>query len=341
MGSKNKTFVVVNPAAGGGLGRRLWPQTSRELEKRIGPFDFEETNAVGHGRLLAAEAAQAGYAMVVSYGGDGTIHEVANGIFDSGGPPRPVLGVLCVGTGSDLIKTLKIPKNLADQIRILAGDKTRRIDLGRIDYTIPVIANEGRSPSAVSGATTSTRWGSRGRAVSHPVRKERRIFINIASAGLSAEVDRRVHQSSALFGRRLAYLSSTVQSCLAWRPKRITIDLNNSKKQLDWSRKTYLVIVANGKYFGGGMPIAPGADPSDGSFDLVAVGDLSPLMVPVAIPLLYLKKLSLLPNVRSLRVRKVTLKSDEPVHLDIDGEAIGSLPATFEILPQALEVKVP
>jgi len=311
MGSKNKTFVVVNPAAGGGLGRRLWPQTSRDLEKRIGPFDFEETNAVGHGRLLAAEAAQAGYAMVVSYGGDGTIHEVANGIYETKVPSRPVLGVLCVGTGSDLIKTLKIPKNLADQIRILAGDKTQRIDLGRIDYTIP----GGRS--------------------------QRRIFINIASAGLSAEVDRRVHQSSALFGRRLAYLSSTVQSCLTWRPKVITIDLNNSKKQLDWSQKTYLVIVANGKYFGGGMPIAPGANLSDGYFDLVVVGDLSPLMVPVAIPLLYLKKLDLLPNVRSLRVRKVTLKSDETVNLDIDGEPIGSLPATFEILPQALEVKTP
>lgn len=303
MGPKNRAFVVVNPVSGGGRGRRDWPKVQAELKKRIGTFEFEETTAIGHARTIATDAAQAGFSPVIACGGDGTIHEVVNGIWDAA--VRPALGIISVGTGGDLIKTLQIPRKLTDQVRIVAGKRKRTIDLGRIEYT------------------------------NREEKKERRVFVNIADAGLGAEVVRQLHRSRALFGRRLAYISSTLQSYLAWEPKRIRIVTDHPDEM---TGKTLAVVVANGRYFGGGMPIAPRADPADGYFDLVVVGELNPVKVLLAIPLLYAGQLHRLDGVRSDRVRKVTLASEEPVRLDIDGEPIGSLPATFEILPGALEV---
>jgi YegS/Rv2252/BmrU family lipid kinase len=311
MVSKSKTFVVVNPEAAGGLGRRLWPQVSEELRKGIGPFDFEETTSHGHGRLLAAEAAQAGYPLVVSYGGDGTIHEVANGLYEAKTSRRPTLGILCVGTGGDLIKTLKISKNIQEQIRCLRSPKTRRLDLGQVTYQ----NNEGR--------------------------KEKRIFVNIANAGIGAEVVRNTPRFRNWFGRRAAYLLATFYSYFTWHPRRLRIKADRCPEWSKWTQKTYAVVVANGRYFGGGMPIAPSADPSDGYLDLVVVGKTNFLLGTLEIPLTYSKYFVRLPNVHVGRAKSISIHADEPVHLDIDGEPIGSLPATFEILPKALEVKAP
>jgi YegS/Rv2252/BmrU family lipid kinase len=308
MKQKEKVFVVVNPEAGGGTGHRLWPQVSEDLRKKIGPFDFEESTAIGHAQYLAADAANAGYSLVAAFGGDGTVHEVANGIMEAEPEKRPTLGILCVGTGGDFIKTLGIPKNLADQIRILAGTRTRRIDLGRARYL------------NASGETES------------------RFFINIASAGISAEVVRRTPRFRSLLGKRPAYLAATLDSYLHWSPKKVTIATEHGT-MANWPEKPMTVVVANGRYFGGGMPIAPRADPSDGYFDLVVVGKIPAYKVPLVLTLLYSKQLHRLENVHHDRVRRVHLASEGRVDLDIDGEPIGSLPASFEILPSALEVK--
>ncbi len=310
MAEKRKIFVVVNPEAGGGSGRRHWPRISRELKERLGNFDAEETTAIGHARMIAEDATEAGYDLVIACGGDGTIHEVVNGLFDAKKSPPPTLGIICLGTGADLIKTLGIPKDISAQIKIIAGGKGKKIDLGRVTYRN---AEE---------------------------RKESRLFVNIADAGLGADVVRLVEKSRQFLGRRLAYLGATLRSYAAWRPTRIEIVTDHSI-EIEWPSRPIAVVVANGRYFGGGMPIAPRSDPCDGYFDLIAIGEMSPLMVPLAAPLLYAKQLDRLPSVRTDRVRSVQLTSDDPVGLDIDGEPIGSLPATFEMLPKALEVCLP
>ncbi len=313
MSLKQKTLVIVNPKAGGGLASRLWPRASRELRKKIGPFDFEETTAIGHARILAADAADAGYRLVVSYGGDGTIHEVINGLHDAKDSSKTALGIISVGTGSDLIKSLRIPAELSDQIKIVAGEKVQKIDLGRVSY------------------------------LNHEGRQERRVFINITDAGLGAEVLRRLQRSRTFFGRRLAYLSATLVSYFAWGAKKIRITTDHPHDAAHPNRfpeKILAVVVANGQYFGGGMPIAPSSSLTDGYLDVVVVGDMDPFLTTLAIPMLYSKQLVRLPNVVTDRVRSLILTSEERVDLDIDGEPIGSLPATFEILPAALKVKV-
>ncbi len=309
---QDKILVIVNPTSGGGAGRRQWPRIQKLLEDNLDAFDVEETSGPGDARTIAERAARDGYSLLIACGGDGTVHEVTNGIVDSGrtASVSPTLGIVCVGTGEDFIKTLGIPKDLKEQARIAVRGKDRVIDLGRVDFT-----NE-------EGKRTT------------------RHVINIVSAGLGAEVTRRVHRSRALFGKKLAYLSSTLESYWAWTPSPVTIQTDGLSKT-PLPEKPLLVVVANGRYFGGGMPIAPNADPSDGAFDLIVVGPVNPLKIPLVLALLYSKRFYDLDEVYYDRVRSVKLIPKGKIGLDIDGEPIGSLPASFEVVPKALTVKVP
>jgi len=310
MKAQEKIFVVVNPQAGGGAAQRHWESIAGLLRKKLGPFDSGESNAMGHAQYLAADAANAGYSLIVAYGGDGTINEVVNGIMETKQGARPTLGVLSMGTGGDFLRTLGLPSKTEDQIRVLAGQKTKKIDLGRITYL---------------NASEET---------------ETRYFANIASAGLSAEVIKRTPKYRSLLGRKPAYLAATLDAHLHWSPKKIRIVTEHGEMS-HWADKPTMIAVANGRCFGGGMPIAPHADLADGYFDLVVVGKIPAYQVPLAMGLLYSKKLHRLKAVHDDRVRKVELLSQGRVDLDIDGEALGHLPASFEIIPSAIEVKTP
>jgi diacylglycerol kinase (ATP) len=310
MKTKEKVFVVVNPTAGGGAGHRLWPEAAQELRKRVGTFDLEETTAIGHAQYLAADAANAGYTLVIAYGGDGTVHEVVNGLMEGRTPEKPTLGILCTGTGGDFVKSLDLPGDLKEQVRIACGTRSRRIDLGQIRFV---------------NATNE---------------EETRYFVNIASCGISADVVRRTPRYRSVLGRKSAYLAATLDSYLHWSPKKITISTEHGVLE-NWPAKPTTVVVANGKFFGGGMPIAPGADPSDGYFDLVSVDKVPAYQVPLFLSLLYSRQIHRMKRVHHDRVRKVHLRSEGRVDLDIDGEALGSLPASFEIVPSALEVRTP
>jgi diacylglycerol kinase (ATP) len=310
MKPKEKVFVVVNPSSGGGVGHRLWPQASQELKKRLGTFDFEETTAIGHAQYLATDAARAGCSLVIAYGGDGTIHEVANGLMEARTQTKPALGIICTGTGGDFVRTLALPSDLADQVRIACGGKSKTIDLGRIRFT------------GISGQEDS------------------RYFINIASCGISAEVVRRTPRYRAVLGRKPAYLAATLASYFRWKPKKVTLATDHGPLT-GWPERPMTIVVANGRFFGGGMPIAPNADPSDGYFDLVAIDQMPAYSVPVFLSLLYSRQIHRMKRVYHDRVRKVHLVSEGRVDLDIDGEPLGSLPASFEIVPAALDVRTP
>ncbi|MBI3540620.1 MAG: diacylglycerol kinase family lipid kinase [Deltaproteobacteria bacterium] len=312
MAAKPKPFVILNTKAAGGVAGRLWPWISEELEKEIGPFDFEETQKVGHGRTLAKEAVEEGSNLIIACGGDGTIHEVANGIYEARTTEKPTLGILCLGTGGDLIKTLGISKNIPDQIKVIASQKTKRIDLGLCEY----LNEQGK--------------------------KEKRVFINVADVGLGADVCRRVAHSRSFFGRKLAYLAASLRAFASWRPKKIEIVTEHLAPGF-WPETPLIIAIANGRYFGGGMPIAPSANLSDGYFDLMVVGPLKAAMAPVFIPLLYSKQILRLPQARFDRVNSILIKASEEaeVGLELDGEPVGFLPASFNNIPQAIEVLVP
>ncbi|MBI2981784.1 MAG: diacylglycerol kinase family lipid kinase, partial [Deltaproteobacteria bacterium] len=285
--------------------QRLWPRLEKILERRLGPLDVQWTKKSGDAREIAASSKNS--PLMIACGGDGTIHEVANGVLNRSDSSSTTLGILSLGTGSDLIKSLGIPSNPQKQIEILCGNKETRIDVGEMEYEVP---------------------GGR----------EGRFFFNIADAGIGADVLRGLGPSRSLFGRRLAYLLSTIRSYRHRKPAEMTIKADGKTV---WSEKALLVAVANGKSFGGGMQIAPQARLSDGLLDLVILRDLPPWWLPIALPALYLKKIASLPQVKIQRAQTVSISSREEVFLDIDGERIGSLPVTFQIHPAKLRVRIP
>lgn len=308
-----ETVLVVNPQAqNGALGRR-WPELAGRIRRELGAFGELFTEAPGDATRLTREALRGGAGTVVAIGGDGTINEVVNGFFEGGEPvaPEARLGVLPFGTGGDFRKTINVPKDLDRAAAILARGATRAIDVGRLDYT-----------SSDGGEAT-------------------RLFINIASFGMSGVVDELVNESSKRLGGRLSFLLATARAGLRYENQRVRLVFDGDQAGAV-DTIINVVAVANGRYFGGGMHIAPEAELDDGRFDVVAVGDMTMGDMILRGSRLYKGTHLGLDKVSSRRAR--TLRAEPlggEVLLDVDGETPGRLPATFTILPGALRLVVP
>jgi YegS/Rv2252/BmrU family lipid kinase len=312
-----KTVVVVNPRSqNGALGRR-WPEIARTLSRELGGFEHVMTEGPRDATRLCREALTGGADVVVAIGGDGTIHEVANGFFtESGAALRPgaALGVLPFGTGGDFRKTVNIPADLAAAAAILKAGATRTIDVGHLTYR-----KAGRD-----GETASC------------------IFVNIASFGIGGLVDQIVNSSSKWMGGTLSFFMATARAALRYKNQRVRLILDDKDDEaLELTINN--VAVANGRYFGGGMHIAPDAVIDDGIFDVVAVGDVTTLDMLRDGVKLYRGTHLALPKVVVRRARKIEARPLDPVDvlLDVDGEAPGALPATFEVVPAALLLVAP
>jgi len=303
------TIVIVNPAAGAGRVAREWQRTAATL--REAGLDFEErfTTAPNHATELARDAVRAGTRAVVALGGDGTLNEVANGFFENGEALTTVsaLGLIPYGTGGDTKRTLGIPIDLGAAARVIQAGHTRTIDAGRVTI-------DGR--------------------VLH--------FINIAEAGLGADVSDRVNRAPKVLGGKVSFALGTVAGLAGWkhRQMRVVVDGQAPRDLL-----AQAVTVANCEYYGGGMRVAPMAIPDDGLFDVIITGALGKLEGLQGLGKIYAgthfedPKLKL--KLEHLRGRRVEVTSTESVLVQIEGEIAGRLPATFEIMPGALRFLVP
>jgi diacylglycerol kinase (ATP) len=308
-------LIIVNPASAGGATGDAWPGLASEVRRHFGPFEAALTRRGGEAEEIAEREARAGRAFVVACGGDGTINEVANGLLRAGAGAE--LGVLPSGTGGDFRRTLKIPTRAADAARHLRDGATRVLDAGRVRFT-----NEGGE-------------------------EESRFFLNVASFGMGGDVIRRVKEriglpagAARLLGGRLSFALAALQSTLTFEKPAVRVSL-------DGGRETRLAVtnfcVANARYFGGGMKIAPNAKLDDGLFDVVAVGDLSAFAILTKSYRVYLGTHLGMQDVHHALARRVEARpvGGEEVKLEIDGELAGRLPATFEIVPGALRVRCP
>ena len=295
MIEKRPPLIIVNPAAGGGRAGGFWRRCAEACAGL--PFEVVETKRRGD---AADYAAAAGDRLVIAVGGDGTAHEVVNGLLrrPSGSPPR--VGFLQRGTGADLRRTLASPRDAGEVAAWLRTDRWRRIDVGRV------------------GTSTG-----------------RRYFINVADAGIGAEVVRRAARGPALIGGTLNFLGGAVISLLTHRNTQIRLRLDDGPVL---NRRIRTVAVANGAYLGGGMWIAPKARPDDGLFDVVTIGDVSRTLGIRSLPMLYRGTHGRLAQVEFGRARRVEIDSELPIGVEADGELAGSTPAVFEILPGALAV---
>jgi len=312
MGNAFRTLVVLNPGAGATLGPRRRRALEAAIRRTVPDVEFVETAGPGDAIGRVREALRAGAEQIVSVGGDGTHHEVLNGFFEEDGRPvreGAVLAPLPGGTGGDFRKTLGYGRNPLELVALLGDRATRPCDVGHLTY----VDRDGR-PAAC--------W-----------------FLNIASFGLGGLVDDLVNRSSKALGGFLSFAVATARALARFRPPTVRLQLNDHAEAI---RTISVVACANGRWFGGGMKIAPDARLDDGLFDVVTLPPQSLADYLVRGHRAYAGTHVDLPGVIVERARKVVAEPfdpDEAVLLDVDGEALGRLPATFEVRTGLLRLK--
>ncbi len=308
-------FVVVNPRSGNGRTQRDWRQIERQLGAVYPHFEVAFTRARGQAAELVRAALREGHQEIVAIGGDGTINEAVNGMFDAGGAVEPdaVFAFVTSGTGGDFRKSFGIEAGTEAAIARLKTASVKRCDVGLV------------SCLTARGAPTS------------------RYFINIASFGLSGVIVEKVNRAriAKLFGGSFAFAFHSAAAMLTYRntPLRIMIDGAD-----DEVATIGTAAIANGQYFGGGMKVAPGAKVGDGLFDVVILGGAPKGQALAEMKLIYTGEHIHKPHVRVVRgthvvVAPVAETRGKPVYIETDGESAGRLPATFEILPGALNLR--
>jgi len=297
--------VIVNPAAGAGKTGRDWPRIKRIFEGRGLRFEHDVTEAPGHAVELARSAVEKGYEMVVSVGGDGTIHEIANGLYEAGGNGDVVLGIVSTGTGSDYIRTIGLSRHYQEACERFLKPIKITVDLGVVEYQ-----NNGN--------------------------RKKRLFVNFAGMGFDAEIVRRTTQQYKSLGSMLSYLVGTLATILSYRNRDISLKVDGQ----DVKKRVCTVVMNNGKYGGGGMFTAPDADLSDGLLDVMVIGDISRPDLLYSLPRVYRGTHLTHPKVTMKKAREVEVTSELPMYIQADGELLGELPARFSVLPSALNIAV-
>jgi diacylglycerol kinase (ATP) len=305
--SGQRSLFIVNPVAASGKTGKAWPALEQELRSLDLSFESRFTETPGHATSLAREAVDQGYHMVVAVGGDGTINEVVNGLMPPGGKrAEAVLGVVITGRGSDFARTIGVPSDYHEACARLAGERTMTIDVGLVAFD-----DEGE--------------------------RRQRYFVNVGGGGFDGEVARRANRAPNFMGGTIPYLSSVVTTLITYRNKPVELILDGGEPMQMVANS---VIVANCQFFGGGMRIAPDADPRDGLFDVIVIGDVDKIEYLMTVPKVYDGTHLSHPQVDAYRAKRVEVRSEEPLPLQVEGEVCGHTPLNFEIVPSALEIRV-
>jgi YegS/Rv2252/BmrU family lipid kinase len=308
-------FIVVNPHSAAGRTGREWRALERRLAEAYPAMCVAFTRGRGHATALVSGALREGHHEIVAVGGDGTINEAVNGFFDAEGSisPDAVLAVVSSGTGGDFVRGLVSDGKALGAAERLKHAPARAIDVGRV----ACLSRDGLPRT--------------------------RYFANMGSFGLSGTIAGAVNRDflARLVGGRLAFAFHGALGLLAYRGRAVRLIVD---ARFDEIVPIVTVAIANGTSFGGGMTIAPNAKPEDGLFDVVIIRHTSRKEMLEGLKLVYSGEHLSHPAVRVVRGRKVVAApvaetQGRAVPVETDGEAIGRLPATFEILPRALNVR--
>jgi diacylglycerol kinase (ATP) len=303
------TWVILNPAAGKGRAERLWPELAGRL-RGIG-IDFTQAVTCGPGDAieLARQAVEDGAGRIIVAGGDGTLNEVVNGCVQAGGAGTrlPELALLPIGTGTDFARGLGIG-SVEEALAALQRGHARPIDLGEVEY---------RDESG---------------------RERERAFINVADFGLGPVVSNHIAHGSRRLGQA-AYLYGALRAIAGYQQAEVRLTVDGA---LAYEGPSGILAIGNGCYFGGGMAITPKARPDDGLLDVVVLGatdrrELAGGLLPRVYRGTHLRH----PAVHLARGVRVEVAATPPLPLEVDGEVVGTTPASFALLPRRLTVLVP
>ena len=299
-----RVVLIINPASANGKTGQEWSELVAEAQRLGLRVEERLTEAPGHATELAREASMAGADVVVAVGGDGTVHEVVNGLVGAGGSPfgEAALGVIARGTGRDFIRSHDIPTKAKDALQAIADGPIRRIDVGEVI------------------STGDSEGGCR--------------FANAASAGVTGAIAKRANGMSKRMGGTPTFLLAAFQGFRAYTNTPIHLELDGRPIDVTAS----CVVCAIGHSLGGGIKVAHGARPDDGLLDMVLVGDVGAKDLALNVHRLYTGTLGEHPEITHLKGLTVTVSGDTPLQIEADGELAGTTPATFRCLPGALRL---
>jgi len=316
-----RTLVIVNPRSANGSTGRRWRRLEPRVREALGAVDIEHTRGRRDAERLAREAVRSGIERIVVAGGDGTLGEVTSGLLgaDLGGYAE--IGLLPMGTGSDFARSLGIPRDPDAALGVLRSGNARRVDAGRLTCR------------AAQGATRTAH------------------FANVASFGISALIDELVDETTKVFGGGVSFLLGTIRAILRYRSAPVAIHVDGEPIG---DEPLVLAAAANGRYFGGGMKVAPESRVDDGLLDVVVVRDLPVRELLTKLPKIYRGTHLADPATRWLRGRTLEARARtdagagtagdperDGVRVELDGEPVGMLPARVDVLPGALAVVGP
>ncbi len=302
-------MLLVNPHAGAGQAREQMGPLADALHESGAVFETVQTRGPGDATGLVREALHAGAGGVAVVGGDGTLNEAVNGFFDAEGEriaPDAWLGPLPCGTGGDFRRTVGIHKGPSAMVTRMLWAHPRPIDVGWLTFR------------------------------DHAGQKARRAFLNVASFGMGGQVDALVNAGPKWIGGTPAFFLASLRAMTRYRNRRVRITVDDGAPR---ETEVVNVAVANGRFFGGGMQIAPEASIDDGLFDVVGLEGIGRTRQLRLATHLYRGTLLGRQGVTFVRAKRVVAEPADwsgPILLDVDGEQPGALPATFEIAPGAL-----
>lgn len=309
--SKDAIVFVVNPKSANGATLRRFDRLRERFASALDFMEVRLTERPRHAVELTREAIRAGARAVVAVGGDGTNNEVVNGFFDEAGQPvgEAAFGFVCSGTGGDFRRTFGQGTDPIESLDRLRRFHTRDIDLGRLAF------------------------------VDHQGAERAWMYLNSGSIGLVGRVVDIANSSSKALGPQVTFLSAAVRGLFSYRPQRVRLRFDEDPAPVEDA--FLLVSMANGKFFGGGMKIAPHAEPDDGLLDCVMVKGAGAALVR-HMPKLYLGThvdvTALVTVRRCKRVQVEPVDAQDSVLVELDGEQPGRLPGTFEVVPRALRL---
>ncbi|MGQ9619902.1 MAG: diacylglycerol/lipid kinase family protein [Bacteroidales bacterium] len=303
---KNNLFVIVNPNAGNGKGRKDWERISSLFASAGISASACFTTCRGNAIELAIKGIGDGFRKIITVGGDGTLNEVLNGAYTQNicRPDEICLGFIPVGTGNDWGRMFGIPLVYEGAVEVIKNGKTMLHDVGVVNYHL--------------GEEKHTRY-----------------FINIAGVGFEAMVVKKSNrQKEKGKSNKAIYLYNLLSSLISYKNIEATITIEGKTV----TNRIFSINVGNGRYCGGGMRQTPDALPDDGFLDITVIREIGRLEIIKNLKILYDGTILSHPKVDGYRTKNLKVESETLLFIEADGESLGHTPAEFSIIPSGINI---
>lgn len=286
-----KIKFIINPAAGNGEAKNTINLIHSKLEDTGLQYSISISGYVGDVERISVEAVENGYTDIVAVGGDGTVLEAFNGLFNK----NVNLGLIPAGTGNDFVKMININKDFEEAIDKIIEGNTKIIDIGVVNDT---------------------------------------HFLNVVGMGIDGEIVKKTEQVKKIIKGSPAYIYSTFSTLINYKCKNVRIEIDGEV----YNRKVYLVAVGNGKYFGGGMMVTPGAELDSENFEIVIINEMTRSKFAILFRKVFSGNHVHEDPVEVFYGKNVKITSEDPLMVNADGNIIGESIANIHILPKAQKV---